>query len=229
MSNQLKLIIVFSLILVVVLAGFTIYFYQSSQSQSNESAILDARPESTPSSSPLTSAEAKISTSSALVTNSSPDQDLTEKINQLNSRITELETQVNQLLAQDQPSKTTATSLPFQKQIIYIGSAETRRNEWTDTGFEVSLNSSDYPSGVKGIFEAGLSIVGGGEAQARLMNKTTGAVMSITEISTSNSATIWKSSPSFQLFSGSNVYTLQMRSTSNELAKASGARIVISQ
>lgn len=114
----------------------------------------------------------------------------------------------------------------FQKQIIYIGSADTKENNWTNSGVEVNLNSSDYPSDVEAIFEVGLSVIGG-EAWARLVNKTTGSIMTITEISHSSSTTTWKSSPTFKLFNGNNTYALQVRSTSGEVANFSGARIVL--
>jgi hypothetical protein len=120
------------------------------------------------------------------------------------------------------------TNPNFQKQIIYIGSASTKENNWIDSGVEINLNSSDYPSGVNAVFEAGLSTVGG-EAWARLINKTTGAVMDITEISHSTSTTTWKSSHSFNLFEGNNTYSLQIKSSSGEVANFSGARIVISK
>ncbi len=122
-------------------------------------------------------------------------------------------------------NKNSAASI-FQKQIIYIGSANTKNNDWTDSGVEVNLNSADYPTDIDAVFEVGLSVIGG-ESWARLVNKTTGSIMAITEISHSTSTTTWKSSPKFKLFNGNNTYALQIRSTSGEVANFSGARIVL--
>lgn len=119
-------------------------------------------------------------------------------------------------------------SIPFQPQIIYLGSASTTQTDWTATNVEVKLNSNDYPADVIAYFEAGLSIVNG-EAWARLKNKTSGAIMSITEIYNNTNSIIWKTSPSFKLHSGNNVYVVEIKSSSNELANLSGARITISK
>lgn len=116
----------------------------------------------------------------------------------------------------------------FQKQIVHIGSASTTQTDWTNTGVEVTLNSADYPSGVNATFEAGLSIVGG-EAWARLVNKTTGAIMTITEVSAASSTTVWKSSPHFKLFAGTNMYEVQVKSSSSEVANISSARIILTK
>lgn len=114
----------------------------------------------------------------------------------------------------------------FQKQIVHIGSASTTQTDWTNTGVEVTLNSADYPTGVNATFEAGLSIVGG-EAWARLVNKTTGAIMTVTEVFAASSTTVWKSSPHFKLFAGTNVYEVQVKSSSGEVANISSARIIL--
>lgn len=114
----------------------------------------------------------------------------------------------------------------FQKQLFYLGSASTNNTNWTESGVEIKLNSDDYPDSVNAYFEVGMSIVGG-EAWARLINKTTGAIMAITEVSHSTSTTTWKTSPSFKLFTGNNIYALQIKSSSGETANFSGARIVL--
>lgn len=121
-----------------------------------------------------------------------------------------------------------AVTAPFQKQIIYIGSADINNLDWVDTGIEVTLNSSDYPSNVNTVFEAGLSSIGG-IAYARLLNKTTGSVMAVTEISSNTGTTTWKTSPSFKLFNGTNIYAVQMKSSSGDTINASGARVVIGE
>ena len=120
----------------------------------------------------------------------------------------------------------TAPAVSFQPQIIYLGSASMKKHEWTDTGVEVVLNSADYPSSVSVVFQAGLSIEGG-EAWARLYNKTTGSIMSITEVSHNTSTTTWKGSPTFFLHQGNNTYVVQMKSSSGETVNMSGARLII--
>ena len=134
-----------------------------------------------------------------------------------------------QILEEDLQKKTSvqkSAAPAFQKQIIYIGSASTKEREWTDSGVEVTLDSADYPSNVTAAFEVGLSIVGG-EAWARLLNKTTGAILAITEVSHASSTTTWKTSPVFTLHPGKNTYILEIKSSSGETASFSGARVVI--
>ena len=116
----------------------------------------------------------------------------------------------------------------FQPQTIYLGSASTTNTTWTDSGIEVSLYSGDYPSGVKLYFEAGLSIIGG-EAWARVKNKTSGSVMQTTQVFHNNNTVTWKYSPAFYLNSGNNVYIIQLKSTSSEKANLAGARLKITQ
>jgi hypothetical protein len=132
---------------------------------------------------------------------------------------------------EEKPTQKTTTTNPavsFQKQVIYLGSASTNKNEWTNTGLEVTLDSADYPANVQTIFEAGLSIVGG-EAGARLINKTSGAIITASEVSHNTNTVTWKTSSSFKLHSGKNIYAVQARSTSGEIANVAGARLVISQ
>ncbi len=148
-------------------------------------------------------------------------------VSSLLSRINKLETQTSEPAIGSAPTAPTASTIIFQPQTIYLGSANTIKHEWTNTGTQVSLNTNDYPAAVNAIFEAGLSIVGG-EAWARLINKTTGAVMNITEVYHNNSNVTWKTSPSFKLHSGYNAYEIQIKSTSGETARLSGARLKIS-
>ncbi|MCX6816380.1 MAG: hypothetical protein NTZ93_00705 [Candidatus Beckwithbacteria bacterium] len=122
----------------------------------------------------------------------------------------------------------TTAETPFQPQMIYLGAANTTKTEWTETNLEVKLNSIDYPADVNAVFEAGLSIISG-EAWARLKNKTSGAIMSVTEIYNNSNSVVWKTSPSFKLHPGNNVYVVELKSSSSELANLSGARIKISK
>lgn len=153
-----------------------------------------------------------------------------EIVSPLEASLSSLLVRIEQL-EQNQSKNSTAatprsTTISFQKQVIYLGSTSTTNRDWTSSGLEVILNNSDYPSDVGIVFEAGLSIVGG-EAWARLTNKTTGAIINSSEISHGTNTTTWKSSPSFKLHTGSNTYVVELRSTSGEVANLSGARLVI--
>jgi len=136
------------------------------------------------------------------------------------------------VLEQVTPQISTVTPLAsttvFHPQVIYLGSASTQKHQWTDTGVELTINTADYPNDVNAVFEAGLSVIGG-EAWARLKNKTTGAVMSVTEVFNNTNIVTWKSSPSFKLHAGSYTYVVQLKSSSGEIANLSGARLRISR
>ena len=122
----------------------------------------------------------------------------------------------------------TAAKAVFQTQVLYLGSASTTERDWTETGAQVWLNSANYPAGVNAVFEAGLSIIGG-EAWARLKNKTTGAIISASEVFHNNSTVSWKGSGAFKLHSGNNLYVVELKSTSGETANLSGSRLQLSQ
>ena len=116
----------------------------------------------------------------------------------------------------------------FQTQVLYLGSGNTIERIWTETAAQLWLNSANYPSGVQAVFEAGLSIIGG-EAWARLKNKTTGAVIFISEVSHNNNAVVWKTAPAFKLHPGNNLYVVEIKSSSGETANLAGSRIQLSQ
>ncbi len=124
--------------------------------------------------------------------------------------------------------QTSSTANVFQQQTLYLGSAETISREWTTTGAEITLKAIDFPQGVTVVFEAGL-YAKGGEAWARVINKTTGAVIASTELASSASSTTWKSSPIFYLHPGTNTYAVQVKSSSGDTVYLSGARLVISK
>jgi hypothetical protein len=163
---------------------------------------------------------------------STPAASLAESLVSLQASLSGLLARIENL----ELTKTTSTVTPtsstpqtvFRPETIYLGTASSHKREWTDVGAEATINSADYPANVKVVFEAGLSIPGG-EAWARLKNKTTGAIISISEIYHNNSTVTWKSSASFNLHSGNYTYVVQLRSTSGETANLSGARLRISQ
>jgi len=212
-------------ILAIIIGGFLIF------------RTFQSRPLSSPQSvKPLDDQNITLDASTDSSSTSPPAFSLLEEANLfLQASVSSLLSRINQL-EQSQTSDpaigaTTTTSttptIVFQPQTIYLGSANTIKHEWTNTGTQVSLNTADYPAAVNAVFEAGLSIVGG-EAWARLINQTTGAVMSITEVFHNNSNITWKTSPSFKLHSGYNTYEVQLKSTSGETANLSGARLKIS-
>lgn len=125
-------------------------------------------------------------------------------------------------------NNTTVITQPakFQKQIVHLGASETRSKDWVNTAQEITIDSVDYPKDINVSFEAGLSIVGGGQVWVRLVNKTTGAILASTELTHDTSTSTWKKSSSFKLHNGSNMYVVQIKSTSGETGSMSGARLI---
>jgi len=124
------------------------------------------------------------------------------------------------------PKLPVSTSSP-QEQVIFMGSGQTTERDWTTmTGATVTINRDLYPRIKQVTFEASLSIIGG-EAQARLLNLQNGAIMDVTTLINNTPVAVWKRSPSFTLFAGSNTYAVQVRSTSGDLARLEGARVII--
>jgi hypothetical protein len=119
----------------------------------------------------------------------------------------------------------TVVAPTIKEQTVYIGSGSSSSTNWTDIDSAViELNSANYSNLNRVIFEANLSIIGG-EAYARLKNKTTGQVIEISTVSHNNSTSTQKLSGSFGLTSGSNEYVVQLRSSSNEKVILDGARL----
>ena len=121
-----------------------------------------------------------------------------------------------------------AAKTVFPTQLLYLGAGSTVERDWTETGAQLWLNSRDYPADVKVIFQARLSIFCG-EAWARLKNKTTGAIISVTEIFNNTDQVVWKSAPAFKLHPGNNLYVVEIKSSSGETANLSGSRVQLSQ
>lgn len=116
--------------------------------------------------------------------------------------------------------------VPFLKQVLTLGSASTTNLTWTRTGLEITLNNADYPATVTAYFEAGLNTVNG-IAWARLTNKTTGAIINLSEVSHDTNTVTWKRSYGFKLHPGNNNYVVELRSSSGEVVYLSGSRIII--
>ena len=147
----------------------------------------------------------------------------------VNSRLSQIESQLIHLskeMASQSGSKSNTPASSFSKETLYLGSATTKSQEWSETGLEIGINSAHYPAGVTVKLEASLSTIGG-ETWVRITNKSTGAVISLSEISHNTSTATWKLSPSFALHPGGYTYSLEARSTSGETANISGARLII--
>ncbi len=141
----------------------------------------------------------------------------------------EQETPPQALPQPSSPSTALGVNKPvFQTQVVYLGSGSTTQRDWTESGAQAWLNSASYPEDVQATFEAGLSIIGG-EAWARLKNKTTGAIISISEVFHNNSTVAWKGSGAFKLHPGNNLYVVEIKSSSDEVANLAGSRLQLSQ
>ena len=158
------------------------------------------------------------------------DQDnLEASVSALAAKLTQVELvlkTVQSQIATSASAQQKSATPSFTKETLFLGSASTNSREWSETGLEIGINSAHYPQGVTVKLESSLSIIGG-EAWVRLKNKSTGAVISLSEISNNTSAASWKLSPSFALHTGGYTYVLEARSTSGETANISGARIII--
>jgi len=120
----------------------------------------------------------------------------------------------------------TSAPAPFQKQVLTLGSANTTSLAWSQTGLEITINSADYPASVMAYFEAGLNCAGG-IAWARVTNKTTGAIIDISEVSHNTNTVTYKRSVGFKLHPGNNNYVVELRSSGGEVVSLSSSRIVI--
>lgn len=120
---------------------------------------------------------------------------------------------------------TVSSSDSAKEYIIYLGSGSTTSRDWVEIeGTKTTINSANYPIISNMEFQASLKIVGG-EARARLKNKTTGAIFHGSEVMHNSSATTWVWSTGLPLHGGNNEYVVELRSTSGELAQLEGARV----
>ena len=111
--------------------------------------------------------------------------------------------------------------------VIYLGSGSTTSRDWVEVeGTKTTLNTANYPTIKNAEFQASLKILGG-EARARLKNKTTGGIFYDSEVMHNSSITTWVSRSGLSLRGGSNEYVVELRSTSGELAQLEGARLKI--
>ena len=148
---------------------------------------------------------------------------------QVTARLSALEQKIASLPSPS-PQKTTTiytTAQTAKEYIIYLGTGNTSNREWTEqSGAVADINLDNYPHIKSVTFEAALSILGG-DAHARLLNKTTGAVYYNTDVTHNTGTAMWKTSSPIQLPSGKSSYIVQLRSTSGEMANLIGSRLRI--
>lgn len=159
-----------------------------------------------------------LASTTTVETTKTPEQLLEERVAKLEKRVAALEKKTG-------TTGTSATKSVLKEQTVYLGSGSSNNTNWTDIeSAAVELNAGNYP-GIKHVFfEATLSIVGG-EASARLKNKTTGGVIYLSEVTHNSSTPTVKLSAPFWLSGGSNEYIVQIRSSSNEKVVLDGARL----
>ncbi len=157
------------------------------------------------------------------------DNDVSESDGELLSRIEELESQVEALQKSSGGRTTVINSANdgVKEFSIFLGSGDSSSTTWSDIdGLQAKIDLSKY-SNIKEIrFEGSLSIVGG-EARARLYNKTTSQPIVESEIMHNTNTATFKTSGNIHLQQGENLYVVQIRSSSGERAYLSGGRVTI--
>jgi hypothetical protein len=154
-----------------------------------------------------------------------------ETDNQLPMQIASLSARLSKLEKKPAGGSTTTIVKQGSQQprevFVYLGAGSSPNRDWTDiTSAVASLDSANYP-GIKAVyFEAALGILGG-EAHARLVNKTSGGVYLSSEIMNNSSASKWVTSAALSLQNGNATYGVQVRSTSSEVVRLDGARLRI--
>ena len=223
MPNVLQLKHLVHLLLGLVVTGLLIAVYLLWNQQSQlEQSIADLKTASTTNTTANEVATNILTEEENLSLLQASMSALSSTVNHLDEQLTDLSKQI----ANRSSSNNSSLFPSFTKETLYLGSASTSNREWSETGLELGINSAHYPAGVTVKLEASLSIIGG-EAWVRLKNKSTGAVISLSEIFHNTNVATWKLSPSFALHSGGYTYVLEARSTSGETANISGARLII--
>ena len=154
-----------------------------------------------------------------------------DKIAELKAQLDEISGAVATLGAEPQTVTRTITqtvsSSSAKEYVIYLGNGNTTSREWVEVeGTKTTINTANYPTIKNAEFQASLNIIGG-EARARLKNKTTGAIFHDSEVMHNSSTTTWVSRTNLFLHGGNNEYVVELRSTSGEIAQLEGARLRI--
>lgn len=133
------------------------------------------------------------------------------------------------------PQTTTkTTTAPIEKKTSYIslsGPITTTSTAWVDaSGVEVYVDlTNDYSKDATVYWEATLSVANGnGQASARLFDVTHGIAVNGSEISLTNNATpTLVSSGNLSLWSGKNLYRVQLKSLNSFVVTFASGRIKI--
>lgn len=161
------------------------------------------------------------------ITQTSSEQlnELGEKVDQLEQQVTELQ-QTSSTQTQSVTTQVTTHST-VKEYAVFLGSGSTTSTNWIDLlSAQGEIDLSKYGSVVDVRFEGTLSIIGG-EVRARIINVTTGQIITESEIYHNNNTYTWRTSSSMPLQAGNNLYRVQLRSSSGELAKIESSRIKI--
>lgn len=118
------------------------------------------------------------------------------------------------------PSKTT-TYIPFSS------SFSTTSTSWVDaTGNETYVDlKNNYSADAYVTFEANIRATGGGEVHARLFDSTHGIAVDGSEVSTTSTSSVLVSSGKLNLWSGNNLYRVQIKSLNSFTVTLDSARI----
>ncbi len=143
----------------------------------------------------------------------------------LTQRVTALEQKASQ--KPPMTEKVVKVASNVKEVTIFLGSGGTNNRDWTDIPSALSTVNLNNYTHVKAIyFEAALSIIGG-EAHARLVNASTGAIYFNSEVWNNTSSSVWETSQPLFLPTGTSQYSVQLKSTSGEHASLDGSRLHI--
>jgi hypothetical protein len=144
---------------------------------------------------------------------------LEEKTSELENRLDALE--------KKKPSNAPTSKTVARETVLYMGTGSSTSRDWTTIDAAgLTLDTSSYGKIKEVRFEAALSIISG-EAEARLINKTTGAVYHNSTVMHNKSTSEWKTSSAIHLPTGNYQYVVQIRSSNNEHASLDGSRLKI--
>lgn len=207
------------IIVIVFLAGVTFYLVYNKTKPAALTQALQEVPKDLPFSAYSGDATPSAAPKSldSPVTNPGDDKIkialLENKVKILESSIANLSSRITSL---ESAPKTTQTSSSSQKTPVYIpinsgGSIDSTTYSNLTSG-TITLNSTDYPGYTNMYLIVNLAVsVGQGKAYARLVNTSNSLAILVSEVSTSSYSTVSLTSPAFQLPSGSNTYTVQLK------------------
>lgn len=199
----------------IVVAGFVFLFLEIEKVKTNQAALNVAK----------------------VTTSLDSAKTIPESSNPANISRSEIKEVVEELLASTSAQVAPASSLPpsttkksLQVTFIPISqSGATTSTEWQDiSGSDFYVALVDYGTPKSVTFEANLkSANGSGPAYARLYNVTSGVAVSGSEVSSSSTSYTLKSSGGLNLWSGNNLYRVQIKSHDSQEASFGNGRIKI--